>query len=168
MAYKETKRSLLLRLQAKDPAAWREIDAVYRPTLIAYLKNHGLKESEAADAVQDTFVKLLGWIESSDLPKSDIGTWLFRLAHETLIDHARRRATDRMAVAGWVAALLRANPGDQLRMAELRRIARAVKKPTAGAASSSEETTRDETGSEGDRQRVGQVPASISRLARVS
>src|SRR5206468_166138 len=53
-------------------------------------------------------------------------------------------------------------------MDQLRRIGRAVKKPTAGAALPSKEMLDDETGSEGDRQTVGQVTASISRLARAS
>jgi RNA polymerase sigma factor (sigma-70 family) len=116
MAAEETTVSLLLRLRAKDPAAWREIDAVYRPMLIAYLQKQGLNQSEAADCVQDTFVKLLGRIESYDLPKSDIRKWLFNLAQETLTDHARLRAADKRAVEGWVARTLSTDTGDQLRM----------------------------------------------------
>lgn len=312
MASDETRASLLLRLQAKDPGAWRELEAVYRPILIAYLRKQGLSESESADGVQDTFGKLLGRIESYDLPKSDIRKWLFKLAQETLTDHARRRAADRGAVEGWVARMLSTDPGDQLRMEaewsaihqkqilehaiarvkarltqrqwacfeqrflrqrainetaselgltpnavyvaaarvlkqiravcqefdpdirelpaasvkpepapsdvdpisrrdpdpstvlsqediraapegpasaspasptappaagtgimgalmdQLRRIGRVVKKPAAGAAFPSKEMIDEETGSEGDRQSVGRVPASISRLARVS
>ena len=116
MASEETRASFLLRLQARDPAAWREIDAVYRPILIAYLQKQGLNASEAADGVQDTFLKLLHRIESYDLPESDIRAWLFKLTQETLIDHARRRAADKRAVEGWVARTLSTDPGDHLRM----------------------------------------------------
>ena len=40
------------------------------------------------------------------------------VAHNTLIDHARRRATRKKALDGWVAQTLTATPADSLRMAE--------------------------------------------------
>ena len=40
------------------------------------------------------------------------------MAHNTLIDDARRRASRKKALDGWVANVLRATPSDSLKMAE--------------------------------------------------
>ena len=89
------------------PKAWGEFDAIYRPMLFAFLLKQGLREDEADDVVQDIFEKLLGKIHTYEREKSKFRTWLFSVAHHTLIDRARRRASYRKAVDGWVANILR-------------------------------------------------------------
>jgi RNA polymerase sigma-70 factor (ECF subfamily) len=86
--------------------------------LFAYLRKRGLEESDAGDVVQDIFVKLLGKIHTYDRAGSPFRAWLFSLAHNTLIDHARRRASYRKALDGWAAHLLRTTDSDRLEMAE--------------------------------------------------
>ena len=118
MSSAETRVSVIVGVCRQDPERWREFDAIYRPILMAFLNNRGLKESEANDVVQDIFVKLLGKIHSYDRAQCKFRTWLFSLAHNTLIDHARRRAAYAKALDGWVVHVLRANPSESLRMAE--------------------------------------------------
>jgi RNA polymerase sigma factor (sigma-70 family) len=86
--------------------------------LLAYLSKQGLKESDASDVVQDIFVKLLGKVGTYKRTAGKFRTWLFSLAHNTLIDHARRQASYRKALDGWADHLLRATLEESVQMAE--------------------------------------------------
>jgi RNA polymerase sigma-70 factor (ECF subfamily) len=118
MSEEDTRVSVIVGVARKDPTRWREFDAIYRPMLFAYLRKRRLNESEAGDVVQDIFVKLLAKIHTYDRTRCKFRSWLFSVAHNTLIDHARRRASQLKAVDGWVAATLSATPADGIRMAE--------------------------------------------------
>src|SRR5262249_19048724 len=106
MSSMDTRLSVIVGVCQQDPDRWREFDAIYRPMLFAYLSKRGLKEFEASDVVQDIFVKLLGKIHTYDRAKCKFRAWLFSLAHNTLIDHARRRAAYQKALDGWVVHVL--------------------------------------------------------------
>ncbi len=118
MSNQDTRVSVIIGVCQQDPEYWREFDAIYRPMLFAFLLKQGLQEDEAHDVVQDIFVKLLGKIHTYDREKCKFRSWLFSVAHNTLIDRARRRASYRKAVDGWVANILRATYSDNLKMAE--------------------------------------------------
>jgi RNA polymerase sigma factor (sigma-70 family) len=114
MTNADTRVSVIVGVGQQDPERWREFDAIYRPILLAYLNKRGLKDFEANDVVQDTFVKLLGKIQTYDRTKCRFHTWLFRVTHNTLVDHARRRASYMKAMEGWAANVLRATPEDSI------------------------------------------------------
>jgi RNA polymerase sigma-70 factor (ECF subfamily) len=116
MTSADTRVSVIVGVCQQDPERWREFDAIYRPILLAYLGRRGLNEFEANDVVQDTFVKLLGKIHTYDRTKCRFRTWLFRVTHNMLIDHARRKASYKKAVVGWAAHLLRSSPADSIAM----------------------------------------------------
>jgi RNA polymerase sigma-70 factor, ECF subfamily len=118
MSSTQTRVSVIVGVCQQDPDCWREFDALYRPMLLAYLRQRGLEESEANDVVQDIFVKLITRIHTYDRAKCQFRTWLFRVAQNTLIDQARRRAAYQKAVDGWVSHVLRATPSDSLQMEE--------------------------------------------------
>ena len=118
MSSTDTRVSVIVGVCRQDPDRWREFDTIYRPILLAYLRKQGLEESEASDVVQDTFVKLIGKIQTYDRAKSKFRSWLFSVAHNTLIDHARRRASHKKALEGWAVAVLRPTPSDSTRMRE--------------------------------------------------
>ena len=118
MSNSETLVSLIVGVCQQDPERWRQFDAIYRPMLLAYLRKQGLNEFDANDVVQDIFVKLLGKIHTYDREKCKFRTWLFSVAHNTLIDHARRLASRKKALDGWVLNVLRATPSDSVRMEE--------------------------------------------------
>jgi RNA polymerase sigma factor (sigma-70 family) len=114
MTSADTRVSVIVGVCRQDPERWREFDAIYRPILLAYLNKRGLNDFEANDVVQDTFVKLLGKIQTYDRTKCRFQTWIFRVTHNTLVDHARRRASYKKALEGWAANVLRATPEDSI------------------------------------------------------
>jgi len=118
MSTTDTRVSVIVGVCRKDPKRWREFNSIYRPMLLAYLGKRGLNESDANDVVQDIFVKLLAKIHTYDREQSPFRTWLFSVAHNTLIDHARRLASHQKAVDGWVGNMLSATPSDSVRMTE--------------------------------------------------
>jgi RNA polymerase sigma-70 factor (ECF subfamily) len=118
MSSTETRGSLILGVCQQNPERWREFDAIYRPILFGFLRKQGLKDSEASDVIQDTFVKLLNKIQTYDRSRCGFRTWLFRVTFNTLVDHARRKAAYQKAVDGWAATVLRATPSDSMLMEE--------------------------------------------------
>jgi RNA polymerase sigma factor (sigma-70 family) len=118
MSNSETLVSLIVGVCQQDPERWRQFDGIYRPMLRAYLRKQGLKECDASDVVQDIFVRLLGKIQTYKREKCRFRSWLFSVAHNALIDAARRRASRKKALEGWVLNVLRATPSDSVRMEE--------------------------------------------------
>jgi RNA polymerase sigma factor (sigma-70 family) len=118
MSTSDTRGSVILGVCQHDPERWREFDSIYRPMLLAFLRKQRLNDSDASDVVQDIFVKLLAKIQTYDREKCQFRSWLFSVAHNTLIDFARRRASQQKAVDGWVMTVLQATPSDSLKMAE--------------------------------------------------
>ena len=110
MSSTDTRVSVIVGVCRQDPDRWREFDTIYRPILFAYLRKQGLEESEASDVVQDTFVKLIGKIQTYDRAKCKFRSWLFSVAHNTLIDHARRRASHKKALEGWAGRCAPTHP----------------------------------------------------------
>jgi RNA polymerase sigma-70 factor (ECF subfamily) len=118
MAADDTRFSVIVGVRQNDPERWREFDAIYRPMLFAYLRKRKLSDSDANDIVQEIFVKLLAKIDTYDRSRCKFRSWLFSVAHNTLIDHARRRATQQKAEEEWVGQTLKATPADSKRMAD--------------------------------------------------
>ena len=118
MSDTDTRVSIIVGVCQRDPERWREFDAIYRPMLLAFLRKQRLNEFDADDVVSDIFVKLLDKIHSYKREKYRFRSWLFAVAHNALIDMARRRASRKKAVDGWVAHVLGSTPSDSLKMAE--------------------------------------------------
>jgi RNA polymerase sigma-70 factor, ECF subfamily len=118
MSNTDTRVSVILGACQGDPERWREFDAIYRPMLLAFLRRQGLPDFDANDVVQDIFLKLLEKIQTYDREKYRFRSWLFAVAHNTLVDKARRRASYSKAVAGWVANVLRPTASDSRKMAD--------------------------------------------------
>ncbi|MHC4877732.1 MAG: RNA polymerase sigma factor [Planctomycetota bacterium] len=77
-----------------DQDAWRQLVAEYHGRLLAFAKAQVGQESDAEDAVQDTFV---GMLKSLDRFRGDasLETWLFQILRRRIADQYRRSGTRR-------------------------------------------------------------------------
>lgn len=89
VAYAE---DLLQRVRANDPLAFEELYARYSPRIFGYLfqRLNGNVE-EAEDLTADVFTKVYEKIDGFQPQGAPLSAWVFRIAHNRLIDSVRRR-----------------------------------------------------------------------------
>jgi RNA polymerase sigma factor (sigma-70 family) len=100
----ETRLSLVERVRdPSDAAAWAEFVSIYQPLLTAYVRKRGVNEADAADIVQDVFTRLVPAMSRFRLDhrRGRFRTWLWQVAHATMIDWTRRRAVRTRAEQQW-------------------------------------------------------------------
>jgi RNA polymerase sigma-70 factor (ECF subfamily) len=86
--------SLLERLrQSVDPKAWDRFVSLYTPLIYTWGRRAGLREEDAADLVQEVFVKLIEVLPTFqyDAQKS-FRAWLKTVTINAWRDHCKRRA----------------------------------------------------------------------------
>ena len=88
--YKETSASLLTDLRNREPDAFAYLfehysDKIYR-LAISMLK----QEAAAEGVVQDTFLRLIERLDQFE-ERSQLGTWLYRIAYNLTVDRLRKR-----------------------------------------------------------------------------
>ena len=85
-------------VQAGDTESFAPLVERYSDMLYALLCRLLQDEEDAADLLQDTFVKAFRHIGRFD-GRSSFSTWIYRIAYNEAIDHLRRRkayVTDRV------------------------------------------------------------------------
>lgn len=83
----------MIRLQAGDSHAFDEIVAEWQRPLFGFFIRNTRDDQIAEDLVQETLLRL--YRRSWDyIPTGRFKGWLFRIAHNLLIDHSRRRVND--------------------------------------------------------------------------
>ncbi len=80
---------LILRCQSNDAAAFNEIVARYQNKVYNYICRMIGAGVDAEDLAQETFVRAYTNIHSFQ-SRASLNTWLFRIATNICIDHARR------------------------------------------------------------------------------
>jgi len=108
-----TSRSLLERVQRRDPEAWRRFAALYGPIVFRWAKRCKLRDHDAADVVQDVFQSVAQHIDRFErrTPRDSLRGWLWTVTRNKIRDHFRR-GEDEPAATGGTAAdrLLNAVP----------------------------------------------------------
>jgi RNA polymerase sigma-70 factor, ECF subfamily len=90
-----TRASLIARLQQPgDDSAWREFCDVYEAAVFGYARTKGLGDADARDVTQEVLTSVF---ESLDRWKSDgrpasFRRWLFRIAHNAVVNAQKRKA----------------------------------------------------------------------------
>lgn len=84
-------------------AAWEteELFAEHRDGLMRYLRRHLDDLGSAEDILQESFIRFFqarGQGEEISQPKA----WLFRVAHNLLVDHGRKKRPDLLDDEGWL------------------------------------------------------------------
>ena len=83
-------QALVQRAQANDRAAFGELYELYCPKIYSYLAYHLNGRSEAAeDLTEEVFMKALQNLGSFQFREVPFSSWLYRIAHNHLIDHIR-------------------------------------------------------------------------------
>jgi RNA polymerase sigma-70 factor (ECF subfamily) len=88
----EAQAVLIARVAARDRQAFAALFKHFAPRVKAYLRRAGMEASEAEEVAQE--VMLLVWrkAESFDAARGAASTWVFAIARNARLDHARRRA----------------------------------------------------------------------------
>jgi RNA polymerase sigma-70 factor (ECF subfamily) len=84
-------RILLERAKQYDAAALGELYDRYAPRIYAYVYRRVSDAQLAEDLTGDVFVRVLRAIQSELFWSASFQAWLYRIAHNLVIDHYRRR-----------------------------------------------------------------------------
>jgi RNA polymerase sigma-70 factor (ECF subfamily) len=89
-----TRKSLLLRAQAGDEHAWKDLTNLYRPLLVGWLRSLGVPPNEIDDLVQDILLDVVRSLPSFS-HSGRVGafrTWLRTIAHTRTCDFWKSRS----------------------------------------------------------------------------
>jgi len=106
-------RSLLMRIQQKDSAAWAQLLDLYSPLVTSWCQKSGLRAQDIADVLQEVFLtvsKSIGQFYARNQMHTDpeqrdgiFRSWLWSITRSRMCDWARRQRPDK-AVGGSTAA----------------------------------------------------------------
>jgi len=84
-------RVLLERAKQYDAAALGELYDCYAPRIYAYIYRRVSDAQLAEDLTGDVFVRVMRAIQAENFWSASFQAWLYRIAHNLVIDHYRRR-----------------------------------------------------------------------------
>lgn len=85
-------QELVRRAQARDQSAFAALYEHYSPKIRSYLYYHlNGHAAEAEDLTNEVFVKVLEKIHAYEFRGLPFSAWLYRIAHNHLVDHVRSR-----------------------------------------------------------------------------
>lgn len=73
-----------------NQAAFTQLYDIYFDRIYRYIYVRLRRQDEAQDLTQEVFIKALKAIESYKVGKTPFAAWLFRIAHNQVIDHVRK------------------------------------------------------------------------------
>jgi RNA polymerase sigma-70 factor (ECF subfamily) len=90
----ETSSTLLARVQAQQPEAWRRLVYLYGPLVVRWCRRAGLQASDAEDVEQEVFkavFRTIGTFQHQQEGASFRG-WLRTIVRSKIVDRARRQS----------------------------------------------------------------------------
>ena len=90
--------SLVTRLRSGDERAWEELYDALAPDLRGYISRLGARDPD--DVLGETMVNVVRDIHSFQGKDAELRPWAFRIAHNRVIDGARRQRSRPVEVAG--------------------------------------------------------------------
>jgi RNA polymerase sigma-70 factor (ECF subfamily) len=94
--------SLLVRVQARDDDAWRQVCRLYAPVVETWGRQRGVPQHDLGDVRQDVFLAAAAGI--ADFQRQREGQtfrgWLYGITHFKVLDYWRRRAKQPHAAGG--------------------------------------------------------------------
>lgn len=104
---RETPRSkmdaaLLQRIQKWDAAALAQVYDAYYERIYRYIYCYLGRADAAEDLTASVFTRLLSAIHRGKSPRSNLSAWLYRVAHNLVVDIFRRRRADELELVEWL------------------------------------------------------------------
>ena len=90
----ETDESIAVRVQGGDSEAFGELIERYQAKLSRYARKFLLDPDDAADIVQDIFIKSYQNIQSFDASRR-FSPWIYRIAHNEFVNALKKRQSRR-------------------------------------------------------------------------
>lgn len=98
-------RKLLRRVRSLDEAALGAVFDTYYPRLYRYIYQHLRHQDTAEDLAAEVFARMLEQLANGGGPRRHLQAWLYRVAHNLVIDASRRREIrDHQSLEDWTAA----------------------------------------------------------------
>ena len=87
--------------QARDgrESAFRELIRRYERPLFSIIFRMVRDRELAEDLAQDTFIKVLNHLDKYD-PSYKFSSWIFKIAHNTTVDHIRKKTPETLSLDG--------------------------------------------------------------------
>ncbi len=95
---------LIEQVQANDPAALGEVYDRYATKIYTYLYHRLGDRPLAEDLTSEVFLRMLEAARSRRFAQTSLSGWLYRIAHNLVVDHHRRRAETVPLDAGLVSS----------------------------------------------------------------
>jgi RNA polymerase sigma-70 factor (ECF subfamily) len=89
---------VLLARKGKEPA-YRELIGRYQRPVLSLIYRIVRDREKAEDLAQETFIKVLNAIDRYD-PGYKFSSWIFKIAHNTALDHLRRKEPQTLSLDG--------------------------------------------------------------------
>ena len=83
--------ALLRGARELDEPALSAIFEIYYPLLYRYIYQHVRHRTTAEDLTAEVFSRMLAQLAEGRGPKRHLQAWLYRVAHNLVVDHARRQ-----------------------------------------------------------------------------
>jgi len=97
-----TSLSLIARVKARDPAAWKQLVEIYAPLTYFWCRKSGVSAEDSRDVVQDVFSSMWKAIDGfrPDRKSGSFRGWLCTITRSKVADHWRRCAGHPNAIGG--------------------------------------------------------------------
>jgi RNA polymerase sigma-70 factor (ECF subfamily) len=107
--------ALLKRAKAYDEEALAEIYETYAPLMYRYIYRRVGDSMAAESLVGEVFVRMLNAIQSDQPWRTSFRRWLYRIAHNLIVDHHRSQPDEPMEPLEGRVVRAEGNPDDALK-----------------------------------------------------
>jgi len=94
--------TLLERVSQYDIAALAQVYDTYHDRIYHYVYGYLSRVNSAEDITANVFFRLLDAVRKGNSPRKNLSAWLYRVAHNLVIDTFRRRRPDELELAEWL------------------------------------------------------------------
>ncbi len=110
-------RLLVIRAQAREQQAFRELVERYERRLLYYIRRILGDGSESADVSQEVWLRVFMKLPSLRAPEA-FRVWLYKIAHDQTVSHLRRRPKESAATEKDLPAVAEGDPRNELDILE--------------------------------------------------